>query len=77
MLWFALTLLSTSIKPEDFFTAEASFAVNFSLTLMGFSNVFGLMIPLLISDGLTSLNASFITNKNLRLPPKCYRIILG
>ena len=78
MLWFALTLLSTSIRPEDFYnTAEASFAVNFSLTLMGFSNVFGLMIPLLISDGLTSLNASFITNKNLRLPPKCYRIILG
>ena len=77
ILWSALALISTSIKPEDFYTAETSFAVNFSLTLMGFSNIFGLLIPLLISDGLPSLNASFITNRNLRFPPKCYRIILG
>ena len=77
ILWSALALISTSIQPEDFYTAETSFAVNFSLTLMGFSNVFGLLIPLLISNGLTLLNASFITNRNLRFPPKCYRIILG
>ena len=76
-LWSALALIFTSIKPEDFYTAETSFAVNFSLTLFGFANVFGFIIPLLISDGLTSLNASFITNKNLRFPPKVYRIILG
>ena len=77
ILWSTLALISTSIKPEDFYTAETSFAVNFSLTLMGFSNVFGLLIPLLISDGLPSLNASFITSRNLRFPPKCYRIISG
>ena len=76
-LWFTLTMISTSIKPEDYYTAETSFAVNFSLTLLGFANVYGLMIPLLISNGLTSLDASFITNKNLRFPPKGCRIILG
>ena len=76
-LWSALALICTSIKPEDYYTAETSFAVNFSLTLFGFSNLLGLMIPLLISDGLTSLNTSFLTNKSLRFPPKCYRIILG
>ena len=76
-LWFTLGMISTSIKPEDYYTAETSFAVNFSLTLLGFANVYGLLIPLLISNGLTSLNASFITNKNLRFPPKGCRIILG
>ena len=75
-LWFTLTMISTSIKPEDYYTAETSFAVNFSLTLLGFANVYGLMIPLLISNGLTKLDASFITNKNLRFPPKGCRIIL-
>ena len=72
----ALILNFTSINPEKYYNDE-SFAVNFSLTLMNFSNMFGIIVPLLISDGLTSLNASFITNKNLRAPPKCYRVILG
>ena len=72
----ALILNFTSINPEKYYNDE-SFAVNFSLTLISLSNVFGLFIPLIISDGLTSLNANFITTTNLRVPPKGYRIIIG
>ena len=73
----AIVLNFTSINPRNFYIADTSFAVNFSFTLMGFSNMFGILVPLLISDGLTSLNLSFITNKNLRVPPQYYRVILG
>ena len=76
---FALPLTSTSVTVENIYFAysKTSFAINLSLTLVGLSNMSGLLIPLIISDGLTTLNATFITNKNLRIPPKAYRIVLG
>ena len=78
ILGMTLVLFSTSINLENFYTIEErSFAINLSLTLIGISNIFGVFIPLMISDGLKSLSANFITNKNLRFPPKGCRIILG
>ena len=77
ILFFALSLILTSVNPEKFYKVDSSFAINFSLTLIGLSNMSGLLIPLIISDGLTSLNATFITHENLRVPTKGYRIIIG
>ena len=78
-LCLALPLTSTSVNVENIYFAysKTSFAINLSLTLVGLSNMSGLLLPLIISDGLTTLNATFIMNKNLRTPPKAYRIILG
>ena len=66
---FALPLTSTSVNVENLYSAysKTSFAINFSLTLVGLSNMSGLLIPLIISDGLTALNPTFITNKNLQV----------
>ena len=77
ILFLALSFILTSVNPEKFYKVDSSFAINFSLTLIGLSNMSGLLIPLIISDGLTSLNATFITHKNLRVPTKGYRIIIG
>ena len=77
MLLVTLPFSFTHFNLENFYKVETSFAINFSLTLISLSNVFGLLIPLIISDGLTSLNANFITSTNLRVPPKGYRIIIG
>ena len=77
ILFFALTLILTSSNPEKFYKVDSSFAINFSITLIGLSNMSGLLIPLIISDGLTSLNTTFITYENLRVPTKGYRIIIG
>ena len=63
-------------NPEIFFKGGSS-AINFSLTLMGWLNMFSVIMPLIICHGLQKLPSTLIMRKDLKVPPKGYRNILG
>ena len=48
-----------------------------SVTLLYLSMATGLIIPALLSAGLTSLSPDIILRNDLRLPKKAYRIFIG
>ena len=68
---------SFTSDPQIFFIKNGSYAINFSLTLMGWSTMFSFIMPLIICHGLQKLPSALILRKDLKVPPKGYRNILG
>ena len=68
---------SFNLDPQNYFTKNGSYAINFSLSLMGWSTMFSVIMPLIICHGLQELPSALILRKDLKVPPKGYKNILG
>ena len=68
---------SINFNYENYFPKGGSYALNFSSTVMGCSTMMSVIMPLIISHGLTTLTPALILRKDLKVPPKGYRNILG
>ena len=79
ILAYIIISIFTSIdnNPDNYFPKGGSYAINFSLTVMGCSTMMSVIMPLIISHGLTALTPALILRKDLKIPPWGYRNILG
>lgn len=79
ILAYIIISIFTSIdyNPDNYFPKGGSYAINFSLTVMGCSTMMSVIMPLIISHGLTTLTSDLILRKDLKVPPNGYKNILG